>query len=177
MLFKRRYITPEGLDDLIMISDGKKLTGLIFAGSENACKTSLPRDETSLLTQDETSLPIFDASREWLDEYFGGRIPSFTPEFDISSLTPFQQRVAALTLEIPYGKTATYGEIADIIAAERGITKMSSRAVGGAVGKNPICIIIPCHRVLGANGAITGYGGGISNKIALLDIEKIPYRL
>ena len=169
MLFKRRYITPEEFDDLIMISDGKKLTGLIFAGSENARKPSLP--------QDETSLPIFDASQEWLDEYFGGRIPSFTPEFDISSLTPFQQRVAALTLEIPYGKTATYGEIADVIAAERGITKMSSRAVGGAVGKNPICIIIPCHRVLGANGAITGYGGGISNKIALLNIEKIPYRL
>ena len=169
MLFKRRYITPEGFDDLIMTSDGKKLTGLIFAGSENACKTSLP--------QDETSLPIFDNTRKWLDEYFGGKIPHFTPEFDISSLTPFQQRVAALTLEIPYGKTATYGEIAGIIAAERGITKMSSRAVGGAVGKNPICIIIPCHRVLGANGAITGYGGGISNKIALLNIEKIPYRL
>lgn len=169
MLFKRRYITPEEFDDLIMISDGKKLTGLIFAGSENARKPSL--------TQNETSLPIFDNTRKWLDEYFGGKIPSFTPEFDISSLTPFQQRVAALTLEIPYGKTATYGEIADIIAAERGITKMSSRAVGGAVGKNPICIIIPCHRVLGANGAITGYGGGISNKIALLNIEKIPYRL
>lgn len=169
MLFKRRYITPEEFDDLIMISDGKKLTGLIFAGSENARKPSL--------TQNETSLPIFDNTREWLDEYFGGKIPSFTPEFDISSLTPFQQRVAALTLEIPYGKTATYGEIADIIAAERGITKMSSRAVGGAVGKNPVCIIIPCHRVLGANGAITGYGGGISNKIALLNIEKIPYRL
>lgn len=169
MLFKRRYITPEGFDDLIMISDGKKLTGLIFAGSENARKPSL--------TQNETSLPIFDNTRKWLDEYFGGKIPHFTPEFDISSLTPFQQRVAALTLEIPYGKTATYGEIADVIAAERGITKMSSRAVGGAVGKNPICIIIPCHRVLGANGAITGYGGGISNKIALLNIEKIPYRL
>lgn len=169
MLFKRRYITPEGFDDLIMISDGKKLTGLVFAGSEYASKTSLPHDETSL--------PIFDNTREWLDEYFGGRIPSFTPEFDISSLTPFQQRVAALTLEIPYGKTATYGEIADIIAAERGITEMSSRAVGGAVGKNPISIIIPCHRVLGANGALTGYGGGISNKIALLNIEKIPYRL
>lgn len=169
MLFKRRYITPEGFDDLIMISDGKKLTGLIFAGSENARKPSL--------TQNETSLPIFDNTRKWLDEYFGGKIPSFTPEFDISSLTPFQQRVAALTLEIPYGKTATYGEIADVIAAERGITKMSSRAVGGAVGKNPVCIIIPCHRVLGANNAITGYGGGISNKIALLNIEKIPYRL
>lgn len=169
MLFKRRYITPEEFDDLIMISDGTKLTGLIFAGSENARKPSL--------TQNETSLPIFDNTWGWLNEYFGGRIPSFTPEFDISSLTPFQQRVAALTLEIPYGKTATYGEIADIIAAERGITKMSSRAVGGAVGKNPICIIIPCHRVLGANGAITGYGGGISNKIALLNIEKIPYRL
>ena len=169
MLFKRHYITPEGFDDLIMISDEKKLTGLVFAGSEYACKTSLP--------QDETPLTIFDNTREWLDEYFGGKIPSFTPEFDISSLTPFQQRVAALTLEIPYGKTATYGEIADIIAAERGMVKMSSRAVGGAVGKNPISIIIPCHRVLGANGAITGYGGGISNKIALLNIEKIPYRL
>ena len=169
MLFKRRYITPEGFDDLIMISDGKKLTGLLFSGSEDMQKFTLP--------QDETSLPIFDKTGKWLNEYFGGKIPSFTPEFDISSLTPFQQRVAALTLEIPYGKTATYGEIADIIAAERGITKMSSRAVGGAVGKNPICIIIPCHRVLGANGAITGYGGGISNKIALLNVEKIPYRL
>ena len=151
-----------------MISDGKKLTGLIFAGSEIACKPSL--------TQNETSLPIFDASQEWLDEYFGGRLPSFTPEFDISSLTPFQQRVAALTLEIPYGKTMTYGERAAEIAEERGIKKVSAQAVGGAVGANPICIIIPCHRVLGANGAITGYGGGIKNKANLLNLEKIPFK-
>ena len=169
MIYRQNYATSDGFDDMVMISDGEKLTGLLFTGSEDIRKLSLP--------ENETSLPVFDKTKEWLDEYFGGEIPSFTPEFDISTLTPFQQRVAALTLGIPYGKTATYGEIADIIAAERGITKMSSRAVGGAVGKNPVCIIIPCHRVLGANGAITGYGGGISNKIALLNIEKIPYRL
>ena len=167
MLFKRRYITPEGFDDLIMISDGKKLTGLIFAGSEYACKTSL--------TQDETSIPIFDKTREWLDEYFGGKIPSFTPDLCVSALSPFQKTVSGIMMGIPYGKTMTYGEMATIIAKERGIKKMSARAVGGAVGANPICIIIPCHRVLGANGAITGYGGGIKNKENLLKLEKIPF--
>lgn len=169
MIYKQYYITPEGFDDMIMISDGQKLTGLLFADSEDMQKFTLP--------QDETSLPIFENTREWLDEYFGGKIPSFTPEFDVSSLTPFQRRVSELMLKIPYGKTTTYGEIANVIAAERGIVKMSSRAAGGAVGSNPICIIIPCHRVLGANGAITGYGGGISNKIALLNLEKISYKL
>lgn len=79
-------------------------------------------------------------------------------------------------MEIPYGKTMTYGEIATIIAKERGIKRMSARAVGGAVGANPICIIIPCHRVLGAHGAITGYGGGIKNKANLLKLEKIPFK-
>ena len=169
MIYKQYYITPEGFDDMVMISDGQKLTGLLFEGSEDMQKFTLP--------QGETSLPVFDKTREWLDEYFDGKIPSFTPEFDISSYTPFQKRVTELMLEIPYGKTTTYGEIAKVIAAERGIVKMSSRAVGGAVGSNPICLIIPCHRVLGANNAITGYGGGISNKTALLNLEKIPYKL
>ena len=169
MLYRQYYITPEGLDDMVMISDGQKLTGLFFEGSEDMRKFALP--------QGETSLHVFDKTHEWLDEYFGGKIPSFTPEFDISSYTPFQKRVTELMLEIPYGKSATYGEIANVIAMERGMIKMSSRAVGGAVGRNNICIIIPCHRVLGANNAITGYGGGISNKIALLNLEKIPYKL
>lgn len=169
MNYKQYYITPDGLDDMVMISDGQKLTGLIFTGSKDMQKFTLP--------QDESPLPVFDKTKEWLDEYFGGGIPSFAPELDVSSLTPFQKRVSELMLEIPYGKAATYGEIANIIAAERGMIKMSSRAVGGAVGKNPICLIIPCHRVLGANGAITGYGGMIHNKIALLNLEKIPYKL
>ena len=166
MIYRQNYATPDGFDDMVMISDGEKLTGLLFTDSEDMRKFSLP--------ENETSLPVFDKTKEWLDEYFGGEITSFTPDFCVSALSPFQKRVSAIMREIPYGKTMTYGEIAAEIAEERGIKKVSAQAVGGAVGANPICIIIPCHRVLGANGAITGYGGGIKNKVNLLNLEKIP---
>lgn len=168
MIYRQNYATSDGFDDMVMISDGEKLTGLLFTGSEDIRKLSLP--------ENETSLPVFDKTKKWLDEYFGGKIPSFTPDLCVSALSPFQKTVSGIMMGIPYGKTMTYGEMATIIAKERGIKRMSARAVGGAVGANPICIIIPCHRVLGAHGAITGYGGGIKNKENLLKLEKIPFR-
>ena len=97
----------------------------------------------------------------------------FTPKFKIENLTPFRSQVVKEMCKIPYGKTATYSDIAKEIALRNGISKMSAQAVGGAVGWNPICIIVPCHRVVGANKSLTGYGGGIRNKIALLKLEGI----
>ena len=109
----------------------------------------------------------------WLDEYFTGREPDFAPPYRIDGLTPFRSDVIDAMLKIPFGKTVTYGEIAAGIARRRGLKRMSAQAVGGAVGWNPICIIIPCHRVMGANGALVGYGGGIGNKISLLAHEGV----
>ena len=95
------------------------------------------------------------------------------PIFKINNISPFRQEVIDIMNSIEYGKTLTYNDISKIIAKKRGIKRMSSQAVGGAVGWNPICIIIPCHRVVGTNGSLTGYGGGIKNKVELLKIEKI----
>lgn len=117
-------------------------------------------------------MPIFDKTSKWLDIYFSGQEPDFTPEYKIENLTPFRKQVIDIMNKIPYGKTITYNDIAKEIAKSKGIEKMSAQAVGGAVGWNPICIIIPCHRVVGTNGSLVGYGGGINNKIKLLEIEK-----
>ena len=121
-------------------------------------------------------LPIFNETCLWLDCYFGGRQPNTVPEYIIEKPTPFRQKVLNIVSQIPFGKTVTYGEIAAEIAHQNGIVKMSAQAVGGAVGWNPICIIIPCHRVMGANHRLTGYGGGIANKLALLRLEGICFR-
>ena len=168
-----RYQTPEGFDDLLMSTDGMVLTGLWFAGSRDENKHPLVVVET----RRATSLPtiIHDACR-WLDIYFTGRQPDFTPAYRMEGLTPFRKTVWDIVSEIPFGKTVTYGEIAKRIVEMFPETssksrKMSAQAVGGAVGWNPICIIVPCHRVMGANGNLTGYGGGIHNKIALLKLE------
>ena len=117
-------------------------------------------------------MPVFDKTSKWLDIYFSGQEPDFTPEYKIENLTPFRKQVIDIMNKIPYGKTITYNDIAKEIAKSKGIEKMSAQAVGGAVGWNPICIIIPCHRVVGTNGSLVGYGGGINNKIKLLEIEK-----
>ncbi len=117
-------------------------------------------------------MPVFDKTSKWLDTYFSGQEPDFTPECKIENLTPFRKQVIDIMNKIPYGKTITYNDIAKKIAKSKGIEKMSAQAVGGAVGWNPICIIIPCHRVVGTNGSLVGYGGGINNKIKLLEIEK-----
>ncbi len=164
MTFVCKYETPNGFSDMVMTSDGKVLTGLHFVESRKVAHT---RRNCA-----ECDLPIFRETRRWLDCYFSGRQPDFTPPYRIDGLTPFRKDVTDAMLAIPFGQTTTYGSIATGIARKHGLVKMSAQAVGGAVGWNPICIIIPCHRVIGAGGALVGYGGGIGNKIALLAHEK-----
>lgn len=114
---------------------------------------------------------ILTKVKAWLDRYFAGKAPS-PQELALKPMgTPFAERVWQLLLEIPYGKTTTYGEIAKQIATEREISQMSAQAVGNAVGSNPISIIIPCHRVIGASGNLVGYTGGLEKKIFLLKLE------
>ena len=158
------YKTPKGLDDLVMTSDGEVLTGLSFIGSG---KLEARETDPKLVT-----LPAFRECIRWLDIYFSGREPGFLPPYRLDGATAFRIEVSRLMLEIPFGKTVTYGELATKIARHRGMSKMSAQAIGGAVGWNPLCIIIPCHRVVGANGQMTGYGGGLHNKIALLAHER-----
>ena len=159
-----KYKTPEGFDDLVMCGDGEALTGLWFEGSRDGLRYAggCERRET----------PVFRDTRRWLDEYFAGRDPGFTPDYRIEGLTPFRQAVIDEMQRIQYGATVSYGDIARAIAKKRG-GRVSAQAVGGAVGWNPICIIIPCHRVIGADGSLTGYGGGLGNKVALLAHEGI----
>lgn len=165
MKYKCTYKTPEGFSNIIMNSDNGKLTGLWFEGSRDTSK--------HLFDCEENDLAIFRETSHWLDIYFSGKVPDFVPNYEIKNLTPFRQEVIEIMNTIPFGETITYNDIAKIIAKERKIDRLSAQAVGGAVGWNPICIMIPCHRVVGANGNLTGYGGGIQNKIALLQHEKI----
>lgn len=116
-------------------------------------------------------MPVFEEAACWLDIYFSGKAPGFTPPL-LTKTTPFREAVWEILLTIPYGKTMTYGEIAGRIANEKGISRMSAQAVGGAVGHNPISLIIPCHRVVGTKGSLTGYAGGIDKKVQLLTLEK-----
>lgn len=163
MIYKCIYKTPKEFSNIIMNSDGEYLTGLWFEGSRDFSKHKIEGEEKDLL--------IFNQTKKWLDLYFSGKVPDFTPKYKIEILTPFRKEVIDIMNTISYGKTLTYNDISKIIAKNRGIKKMSSQAVGGAVGWNPICIIIPCHRVVGTNGSLTGYGGGIKNKVELLKLE------
>ena len=167
MIFRCGYKTPEGFDDLVMESDGEVLTGLRFEGGRDAAR----RASDSHGDIAAPDIRAFHDTRRWLDAYFSGQRPDFSPPYRVIGATPFRSEVVREMLKIPYGATTTYGEIASKIARRRGVARMSAQAVGGAVGWNPICIIIPCHRVMGAHGAITGYGGGIHNKAALLSLE------
>jgi len=108
----------------------------------------------------------------WLDRYFSGQQPDFCPPIRLN-LTPFNTRVLEIASQVPFGETITYGMIAEIIAAERGLAKMSARAVGSAMRKNPICLIIPCHRVIGANHRLGGYNGNPARKRQLLAHEGV----
>ena len=162
MFYKKEYNSSLGI--IYMQSDGEFLTGLWFEKSKDSSK--------HMEECEEKELPIFDLTEKWLDIYFSGDIPNFTPKYKIENLTPFRKQVIDIMNKIPYGETITYNDIAKEIAKNNGIKRMSAQAVGGAVGWNPICIIIPCHRVVGTNGSLTGYGGGMKNKIKLLEIEK-----
>lgn len=164
MVYKWIYKTPNGFDNMLMNSDGEYLTGLWFADSKDASKHCIDCEVKTLT--------IFKEVSKWLDIYFSGRTPDFTPKYKIKNLTPFRKEVIDIMNEIPFGHTLTYQDISRIIAKNRGLKRMSSQAVGGAVGWNPICILIPCHRVIGSNGSLTGYGGGMKNKTALLTHEK-----
>ena len=158
----KKYVSPLGI--ICMRSDGEYLTGLWFDKSKDYSK--------HLEEAEEKELPIFDETVKWLDIYFDGKEPNFTPKYKIENLTPFRKMVIDIMNKIPYGKVITYNDIAKEIAKIKCIDKMSAQAVGGAVGWNPICIIVPCHRVVGSNGSLTGYGGGMNNKVGLLKIEK-----
>ena len=163
MTYKYIYKTPNEFSNMIMNSDGENLTGLWFEDSRDSSK--------HIIDCEEKDLEIFRETSKWLSLYFSGKNPNFTPKYKIKNLTPFRQEVIDIMNTIEYGKVITYNNISKIIAKKRGIKRMSSQAVGWAVGWNPLCIIIPCHRVVGANGSLTGYGGGIKNKVELLKLE------
>ena len=152
-----------------MSSDGEALTGLWFDGQRHF-GTTLSAETKAL-----NDLPVFVQTYRWLDIYFSEQIPDFTPALNPHG-SPFRKRVWEKLLSIPYGNTLTYGEIASIIARETGIKRMSAQAVGGAVGHNPVSIIVPCHRVLGANGSLTGYAAGIDKKMRLLQLEGVDLK-
>ena len=162
MDYVHHYKSPLG--NITMASDGEALTGLWFDGQKYFADT-LGKE------QEEKELPVFAQADRWLDIYFGGKEPDFTPPLSMKT-TQFRKAVWDILLTIPYGRTMTYGQIAKIIAEEKGIARMSAQAIGGAVGHNPISLIIPCHRVVGTSGSLTGYAGGIRKKVRLLKLEK-----
>ena len=161
MEYTCHYDSPLG--GITLSSDGEALTGLWFDGQKYFA-AHLSSDH------EEKALPIFEQTEHWLDIYFTGKAPDFTPPLHMRA-TPFQKAVWDILLTIPYGQTMTYGEIADRIAKQKGLPRMSAQAVGGAVGHNLISLIIPCHRVVGSDGSLTGYAGGIDRKMKLLTLE------
>lgn len=156
------YDSP--LARITLASNGDCLTGLWFDQQKYFADTLSKQHEVKML-------PVFEQTINWLTIYFSGSAPDFTPPLFMKT-TDFRKSVWEILLTIPFGKTMTYGEIADILAKQKGVTKMSAQAVGGAVGHNSISLIIPCHRVIGANGSLTGYAGGIERKAKLLKMEQ-----
>lgn len=148
-----------------MASDGQALIGLWFDGQRHDRSVI----DSKVYTMDD--VPIFHSVRAWLDDYYSFGRPTFLPPLRLVG-SPFRRMVADIMLSIPYGKTTTYGEIAKEVAHRMHRDHMSAQAVGNAVGHNPISIIIPCHRVLGTDGRLTGYAGGLDRKKALLTLEQ-----
>lgn len=165
MIYTAHYISSLG--GITLASDGEALIGLWFDGQKYFADAIKGQPAT-----DNPSLPVLADTRRWLDIYFTGRQPDFTPKLRMLT-TSFRQAVWQIMLTIPYGQTMTYGEIAKRIAAQKGLKQMSVQAVGGAVGHNSISLIIPCHRVVGTNGSLTGYASGIDKKKRLLELEKL----
>ena len=147
----------------MLAADETGLRGLWFDGQKY-----FARDLSAERIEQNT--PALTEAKRWLDIYFAGKEPDFLPPLHPAG-SLFQQAVWALLLQIPYGQTVTYGQLAARLAAERGLARMSAQAVGGAVGRNRISLIIPCHRVLGADGSLTGYAGGLDRKAKLLACE------
>lgn len=162
MQYIDHYQSPMG--GILLAADDIGLTGLWFEGQKYYARKLDPEHE-------EKALPVFEQTKDWLDIYFSGREVNFTPTLHMMG-SDFQISVWEILRDIPYGKTMTYGEIARRIAKQKGLPRMSAQAVGGAVGHNEISLIIPCHRVVGSNGSLTGYAGGIDKKKKLLSLEQ-----
>ena len=162
MLYTTTYRSPLG--EILLAGSDEGLTHLAFDGQKYAPQL------TGAVTMPDH--PVLAAARRWLDVYFAGRDPGFTPPLHASG-SDFQRAVWQLLAAIPYGTTTTYGALAETLARQQGRAHMSAQAIGGAVGHNPIGIIVPCHRVVGASGSLTGYAAGLDKKIALLTLEGI----
>lgn len=156
---------PSPLGRLFLAAEEDGLTGAWFDGQKYFASSL--NEET-----EEKEIPLFKDVKKWLSIYFSGKEPGFTLPLHLTG-SDFQKEVWEILRSIPYGKTMTYGEIAKQIAARKRISRMSAQAVGGAVGHNKISVIVPCHRVVGANGNLTGYAGGIDKKIKLLALEHV----
>lgn len=165
MRYTTHYESPLG--PMLLAGDGESLSGLWFVGQKyfaaGLCGEPLVNDE----------LPAFAAARAWLDEYFAGRRPASAGLPLAPAGSSFRLEVWDLLREIPYGETTTYGALARQLAGRLGRSAMSAQAVGGAVGHNPLTLIVPCHRVVGADGSLTGYAGGIERKRQLLGLEGV----
>lgn len=165
MYHSTEYKSPIGL--ITLACAGDSLVGAWFEGQKYFGDT-VPGKMT-----EKSDIPVFDKTKKWLDRYFAGDRPAIS-ELPLAPIgNEFRRTVWDILCDIPYGEVITYGDIAKQIAAKSGKEKMSSQAVGGAVGHNPISIIIPCHRVVGANGSLTGYAGGIGTKVKLLELEGV----
>lgn len=162
-MFQTTYSSPIGL--ITLASDGSGLVGLWMEG-QKYFKANMPE---FVMTRDE--LPLFDTVRTWLDIYFAGKMPEIAELPLCPAGSEFRKEVWRVLCEIPYGQVITYGSIAQIVTGKLNKDSMSSQAIGGAVGHNPISIIIPCHRVVGSDGSLTGYAGGVHKKVKLLELE------
>ncbi len=162
MQYISHYSSPIG--EILLAADDIGLTGLWFEGQKYF---ALSLDEE----HEEREIPLFEKVKRWLDVYFSGKEPDFSIPLH-AACTVFQKEVWEILCSIPYGQTMTYGQIANQLAAKKGLPHMSAQAVGGAVGRNRISIIVPCHRVVGADGSLTGYAGGIDKKEKLLALER-----
>ena len=166
MTFVQHYDSPLG--GILLAADEEGMTGLWFDGQKYFAH-GLPAEHT------ERNTPVLSEAGRWLDIYFDGKEPDFMPPLHPIG-SDFRRAVWELLLQIPHGQTATYGEIARQLAGTKGLSGMSAQAVGGAVEHNEISIIIPCHRVVGTNGSLTGYAGGIDKKVKLLELERANMR-
>lgn len=162
MTFTQHYDSPLG--GILLAADEIGLTGLWFDG-EKYFADNLPIEHTELET------PILAEAKQWLDLYFTGNEPNFMPPLHPIG-SDFRKTVWEILSQVPYGQTTTYGEVSRQLAEKQGLARMPAQAVGGAVGHNEISIIIPCHRVVGTNGSLTGYAGGIDKKLKLLELER-----
>lgn len=191
MQYTTTYRSPVG--GILLASDGTGLTGLWFEGEkfyadgldpeymekrhpmegEHSMEVEHSMGKNHFVEENhsmEKDIPVFETVKKWLNIYFSGREPDFMPPVHMAG-TPFRLSIWKLLRQIPYGETVTYGKLAEMAAKERGIARMSAQAVGGAVGHNPISVIIPCHRVVGSDGSLTGYAGGLDIKAKLLSLE------